>query len=177
MRIPLLADITNAVGWISRAFTGDAPSQKQRDVPGWLARWLFRIGTVWAAMLLPITGFSCIFTTASLVDHLMSSRPWGSLDRTLFIIPYILAGYAVWVGWGWRSRQPRKVTLCILFWLASAGFNVVEPVHIWLDCESLADFLGLLWNPLLLWGIGATGVSLIALILEFFPTQSNGEAT
>jgi hypothetical protein len=156
-----------AANWISGRFSGGETERYQRDLPGRLARWLFRIGTVWAAILAPIACVCFILTIVVLADYCFSRGSFGTIDRGVFIFPYLLAGYAVWLGWGWRSQKPRNRTICVLMWLASAGFNVMQPVHTWMDCERAVDFFELLWNPLLLWSIGATCLSLLALVFEF----------
>lgn len=168
MRISFSDDMGKVASWISRTFSGDEAKQYQPDIPGRLARWLFRIGTVLAALLAPITGLIFIITIVVLADHFLSSQPFGTIGREVLICPYLFAGYAVWLGWGWRSRKPRNVALSVLFWLASAGFHVIQPIHTWMDCESVLNFFELLWNPLLLWSIGATSASLIAILFEFF---------
>jgi len=172
----LLEDITNLTNWITRTFKGDDITPPGQDTPGRLARWLFRIGTVWAALLAPVAGLALIVTIVVLADHGLSSHPFGTIGREMLICPYLLAGYAVWFGWGWRSRKPRNTLLSVLFWLASAGFHIMQPIHIWMDCETAWDFIGVLWNPLLLWSIGAVSVSLAALLFEVILPKYDSKA-
>ena len=167
MSTSLLDDISKGANWILSTFSGRDTARFQRDIPGVLAKWLFRIGTIGAVIQIPITFFVLLYTIAFLIGGLIYGKPYG-VSKEMLICPYLLAGYAVWVGWGWRSRKPRNMKICVLFWLASAGFYLMLPVHIWMDSESTGDFFGDLWNPFLLWYIGVTSVSLIALLLEFF---------
>jgi len=73
---------------------------------------------------------------------------------------YLLAGYFVWIGWRWRSRQLRALKYCVLFWLGSAGFNLIFLVPLMRE-----DLDGLL-NPFGLWWSIATLASTVALIFE-----------
>jgi hypothetical protein len=151
---------------ISSAFNGRTAVLDRRDIPGRLATWLFRVGTIWAALLAPVIVIACALTIIFLLAGLVLGKPYGP-SREMWLCPYLLAGYAIWLGWGWRSLQPRNKLVSILFWLASAGFHVIFPVHIRMDAGSFLGFLGVTWNPLLLWEIAATGMSLLALGFEF----------
>jgi hypothetical protein len=143
-------------------FSGGDSAQDKQDIPGQVARWLFRIGTVWAVLLIPITTLVCAITPFALVVCLTGHHSFGRPEQWL-ICPYLISGYAIWIGWGWRSRKPRNLMMCALFWLVSAGFNVMQPVHIWMDSHSLWTLL----YPPPLWGSLATVGSLVALSFEF----------
>lgn len=166
MHALLMASISDKLAkganWIWGTFTGSDTLRHRRDIPGLLARWLFRIGTIWAVVLLPVTVMVCFVFTVFVLAGLGTGKSMGG---GAMLCPYLLTGYALWVGWGWRSRKPRNVVMCVLFWLASAGFNVMQPVHIWMETHSV---LALLFPPPL-WGIVATGASLTALVFEFSP--------
>jgi hypothetical protein len=122
--------------------------QNKRDIPALIARWLFRLGFIWAVFLIPFTVLSCLGMVTESV-----SRWWMSSS-------YLLAGYFVWIGWRWRSRQLRALKYCVLFWLGSAGFNLIFLVPLMRE-----DLDGLL-NPFGLWWSIATLASTVALIFE-----------
>ena len=134
----------------------------QRDIPGQIARWLFRIGFIWAVILIP-----CFIVA-------LSTLP--SLQVFAFgLVVYILAGYSVWIGWRWRSHQRRTLQASVAFWLISALFNGV--FVIWFiattpaSLEALFHFDALhLW-----WGIAASICSLVALYYEL--TQPKNDNT
>ena len=148
--------------WFAGTFSGGDCAQNKRDLPGQIARWLFRIGAVWAVLLVPVTIICCAVFPFALVVCLTQHHSFGRWEQWL-ICPYLLSGYAVWIGWGWRSRKPGNLMICILFWLASACFNVMQPVHIWMDSHSLWALL----YPPPLWGSVVTIGSLVALLFEF----------
>lgn len=127
----------------------------QRDIPGNIARWLFRIGIIWAVILLLPT-----------VGALLSAfdRAW----RMWLLGVYFLVGYGVWIGWRWRSRQCRALVASAAFWLFSAAFNSAFIVLL-IATESQ-------WPKILIfdetafygwWWIAVTLASLVALAFEF----------
>lgn len=167
-RVAFMKDLTNSVNWLWQTLSLHTPAEKNGDVSGWIARWLFRIGTIWAVILIPITAVSGLIFVMG-IEGLFLGMPLKSTDRGWLIGPYLLAGYGIWLGWGWRSRKPGNLLLCCLFWLTSAAFNVMEPIHIWQDSH---NFLDLLFPPPL-WGIITTIGSLAALISEFVSPTRN----
>lgn len=163
----LVKDIGSGFTWIGQTFRQGTSEETKRDIPGWIARWFFRIGTIWAAILLPIMGIVCLIFFVAILGMVTHMAPIKSTDKIWLLCPYLISGYAIWLGWGWRSRKPRNVALCSLFWLASAAFNVMQPIHFWMDSHS---FLIMLYPPPL-WGIITTVGSLVALGWEFLPTK------
>jgi hypothetical protein len=107
------------------------------------------------------------------MGYLIYGKALGKIDHGILIAPLLLTGYAVWVGWGLRSRGPMNRIVCGVIWLASAGYNVMQPVHAWMDSHDP----WILLVPLPLWGIVTTSASLIALVLEFFRPKCEIEAT
>ena len=72
------------------------------DTPRLIARWLFRIGIIWAVILvIPTIGF------------LVTNPVWGFLGY------YWLTGFMVWLGWWWRSRGQRKLGPSVALWVFS----------------------------------------------------------
>jgi len=85
------------------------------------------------------------------------------MSRWILYSLYLLAGYSVWIGWRWRSRQRRVLRATSAFWLASALFNSIFVVFIAVQEDS--D-----WSAVLIfgcWSIVALVASLVALYFEF----------
>jgi hypothetical protein len=123
--------------------------QTSQDIPARIAWWLFWLGVGWAVYLAPITLFSVL---AGLVF-------W----RWLVFCVYLLAGYSVWIGWRWRSRQRRAFRASSAFWLSSALFNLIFIIFL----STLQDSD---WSMVLgggCWSIVASVASLIAFYFEF----------
>jgi hypothetical protein len=127
----------------------------QRDIPGRIAKWLFRIGIIWAVILAPVT----VVALMSAFDRVWRWWPFAI---------YILVGFGVWFGWRWRSRGRRALGLSAAFWLFSAAFNSAFVVHI-IVTESQ-------WPKILIydqtafyswWWIAVTIASLVAFCFEF----------
>lgn len=148
--------------WIFTTFKGDGCPHGRHDIPGQIAKWLFRVGTIWAVLLIPVTLIFCAIIPFALLACLTGHHSFGKPEQWL-LCPYLISGYAIWIGWGWRSRQPRNIVMCILFWLLSAGFNVMQPLHFWMDSH---DVWVLLYPPPL-WGIVATTGALAGILFEF----------
>jgi hypothetical protein len=127
----------------------------QRDIPGRIAQWLFRIGIIWAVILVPFTivAFLSVF-----------GRGTGFWQLGI----YALVGFGVWGGWRWRSRQRRSLRAAAAFWLFSAAFNSAFVVYL-IATESQ-------WSKILIydqtafyawWWIAVTMASLVAFGFEF----------
>ena len=170
MQILLPTVFSACARWVGTTFIGRNATSFRADVPGFIARWMFRVGTLGAAIQLPITGIVLIFTLVAIIGgltHLGPSKP----SKELLVGPYLLINYAVWAGWGWRSRRLRSKTVSILFWLGSAAFYAAHPVQVWMESGSLVVLFQELWDPFspaLVWFLTMTGLSLIALVLEIF---------
>jgi hypothetical protein len=127
----------------------------QRDIPGSIAKWLFRIGIIWAVILVPFTivAFLSVF---------------GRGLRFWQLGFYFLIGFAVWGGWWWRSRQRRSLRAVAAFWFFSAAFNSGFIVYLiatesqWTKILAFDESAFYLW-----WWIAATVASLVALAFEF----------
>jgi hypothetical protein len=81
---------------------------------------------------------------------------------------YSLIGFAVWLGWRWRSKERPALGVAVAFWLFSAAFNssfviyfiAIGPHWTWvLFYDQSAIFA---W-----WWIAAALASLVALAFEF----------
>jgi hypothetical protein len=126
-----------------------------RDIPGRIAQWLFRIGILWAVILVPLTLVSFL----SVFGRGMSFWQVGV---------YCLIGFAVWFGWRWRSRQRRPLRSSAALWLASAAFNSAFIVYLvgteaqWRKIFIFDELAFYLW-----WWLAATVASLVAFALEF----------
>jgi len=81
---------------------------KTADKPQAIARWLFRIGTIWAFILAIPT-----------VALLMPDATWG------YLAYYFIAGYGIWIGWFWRSRRKRKLVPAVTLWSFSIIYHSV----------------------------------------------------
>jgi hypothetical protein len=125
--------------------------QNKRDIPALIARWLFRIGFVWAICLIPFTVLSGLGVIAE------------SFSRWWVLCVFLLTGYSVWIGWRWRSRQMRALKFSVLFWLSSAVYNFLFLIPLVRDTGT---FL-VLFHPVSLWWSIATVASLMALLFEF----------
>ena len=127
----------------------------QRDIAGKIALWLFRLGIVWAFILVPVT-----------VMSLLSAFGPGLNFWRLGI--YFLIGFAVWGGWLWRSRKRRSLKASAAFWLFSAAFNSAFVVYVviteseWLKILLYDETAFYGW-----WWIAVTLASLVAFALEF----------
>ncbi len=127
----------------------------QTDVSGQIARWLFRLGIVWAIILIPVTVF------------LFLPSPVGGSFWLLGI--YCLIGFAVWLGWRWRSRDSQPaLRVAAVFWVFSAAFNSSFVIYF--------IAIGAHWTRVLLydqtayfawWWIAASLASLVAFAFEF----------
>jgi len=128
----------------------------QRDIPGLIARWLFRLGFIWAIILIPCL----IIAVFSLLSFEMAP---------FVIVVYILAGYLVWIGWCWRSRLRRTLRASAAFWLGSTLFNSI--FIIWCFSRTPGRLLSGLFFDFhafnLWWGLVSSICSLIALYYEF----------
>jgi hypothetical protein len=126
----------------------------QTDIPGHIARWLFRLGIVWAIILVPVT-----------IVLILPSRRGGGL---LLLALYYLIGFAVWLGWRWRGHQRLTRRDATIFWLFSAAYNSSFIIYF------IAN--GAHWTRVMLydqtayfawWWVVATLASLVALVFEF----------
>ena len=126
----------------------------QSDISGQIARWLFRLGIIWAIILVPITIFLFLPSRSG-----MGLWPLGI---------YILIGFAVWLGWRWRSKERPALRVAVAFWLFSAAFNSSFVIYF------IAN--GPHWTRVLLydqtayfawWWIAASLASLVAFAFEF----------
>jgi len=170
IRTSLLDDIAKCGNWFVSTFTARDAAPFRADIPGFLAKWLFRIGTIGAAIQVPISCFVLIYTFVFLIGGLIYGKPFGPA-KEMVIVPYVLVSYAVWIGWGWRSRKPRNMAMSMMFWLVSAAFNAILPAQALMESESFAEFFHGLWSPFspgLLWFIALSGVSLLAFFFEIF---------
>ena len=129
--------------------------QTSRDIPGRIARWLFRIGIVWAVILVP-------FTIVSFLSVFGRGTSFWQLGV------YCLFGLAVWFGWRWRSRQRRALKFSAVLWLTSAAFNSAFIVYLiateaqWRKILIFDETAFYLW-----WWLAATMASLVAFAFEF----------
>jgi hypothetical protein len=158
----LIDDIRNGGRWVSCTFKGDQPTRNKQDIPMRMALWLFRVGTIWAALLFPVTVVFSFTTVVLLFGLLEYGKSAASLGSGIWVCPYLLSGYAVWIGWGWRSRQTRSVFMSASFWFASAGFSAVQPIRFWMESH---EFWIMLY-PNLLWSIVVVVASLAGVALE-----------
>ena len=152
----------SSIGWIAHAFKG-GDVQRKGDVPGLIAKWLFRIGTVWACILLPITVIFGVTTLGMAALSIADRTNLKTMGHGWEIAPFLFCGYAVWIGWGWRGLKIKGLAPRVLFWVISAAFNLIIPVMAWKNEHTL----WLMFMPNLLWGIPASAASLVALSLEF----------
>ena len=137
----------------------------QRDIPGHIARWLFRIGIIWAVILaLPTVG-----ALLSVFDSVW--RMWQ-------IGIHLLIGFVVWIGWRWRSRGPRRLVASIVFWLFSAAYNFALIVLLiateseWAKILIFDETAFYCW-----WWIAVTLASLVAFAFEFTLQQDETSAS
>ena len=150
-----------SIGWIAHAFKG-GDAQRKGDIPGLIAKWLFRIGAVWACLLLPVTVIFGSITLGMAALSLTDHSVFKMIDHGWVIAPFLFCGYAVWIGWGWRGLKIKGITFRILFWAISAAFNLILPVLAWKNEHAL----WLMFMPNVLWPILASAASLVALCFE-----------
>ena len=149
--------------WFLHTFSGRDAQQRKDDVPGLMARWMFRIGLVWACILLPVTAIFTVISMAALIGSVAYPGSLKSTDQSWAIAPFLLSGYAIWIGWGWRSRKVRRLATCVSFWAVSAAFNSLIPVQAWRNAHAI----WVMFMPNVLWSILVAAASLVAIFLEF----------
>ena len=125
------------------------------DIPQRIARLMFFIGILWA-----------LFLVVPLVA--MTSMIFLAGPKPLPMMLHIFCGYAVWMGWFWRSRRLRSLFSSSLLWSCSFIVNATFIIH--------AFPTGPQWqrvfydDPMALmffWWLIASLLSLVALAYEF----------
>lgn len=127
----------------------------QRDIPGNIARLLFRVGIIWAIILAPFA--------------ILSFLPVFSRGESLWPLGvYLLCGVGVWGGWYWRSQRQPPLRISAAFWIFSAVFNsafiivLVVTQSQWLNILIHDETAFYLW-----WWMAATLASMVAFAFEF----------
>jgi hypothetical protein len=90
-------------------------STTERDVPRKIAFWLFIFGTIWTVWLIPfvVVSFVGIF-------QIHEKNYWLSWTMLATFLP----GYAVWLGWFWRSRRNLSIRIVTFLWVVSIADNL-----------------------------------------------------
>lgn len=139
----------------------------QNDIPRKIAGWLFVIGSPWAILLAPIVISGLFFS--------QSSRGWAPFMKDIAL--YLLVGFGVWLGWLWRGRRKRSLSMAAAFWLFSAAYNSALFVLVVVKMRPSARTNWTQWMEIFIprdwtilyvwWWIIATLASLVALLFEF----------
>ena len=130
---------------------------KPRDISGSIARLLFAIGALWALFLIILLGIGIVFAIS------LSPETLG----VWLLVAYLVCGFAVWIGWGWRSRRIPPLRSSLALWLGSFVVNALFPCVLIAE-GSGSDILSLDGNAAVFWWWAiASTLSLVAFFYEF----------